>query len=156
MALLENPGNWHQPCILMAVNSCIMKKVLFFSGFIALSACEFYYYDPYANPVSQLEGRYSVNDYSETYNSYISYSIWIVTSNLSAGEVQIDNFYGANIRVIATVSGNKITLFRQTVNGYTVEGSGTVYGNEITFIYSVRDNRGNSRTDFCEATAWRN
>jgi len=133
-----------------------MKKVLFFTGLIGLSACEFYYYDPYSNPVNRIEGRYSVSDYSETYNNYISYAIWIEASNRSMQEVRIDNFYGANIRVYATVSGNKITICRQSANGFVVEGSGTIYGDEISFIYSVRDSRNNSRTDFCEATAWKN
>jgi hypothetical protein len=132
-----------------------MKSMVFMAVLVGLSACEFYYYDPYDNPVSRVEGRYSVSDYSETYNSYIHYTIWIEASNRSTQEVRIDNFYGANIRVYATVSYNKITIWRQTVNGYTVEGTGTVYGNEISFTYSVRDYRSNSRTDFCEATAWR-
>lgn len=133
-----------------------MKNIFFIAVLIGLSACEFYYYDPYANPVSRMEGRYSVSDYSETYNNYISYTIWIEASNRATQEVRIDNFYGANIRVYATVNYNKITIWRQTVNGYTVEGTGTIYGDEISFTYSVRDNWSNSKTDFCEATAWRN
>ncbi len=132
-----------------------MKKVLIFAGLIGLSACEFYYYDPY-NPGYRVEGRYSVNEYSETYTEYYNYTIWVESSNRSVNEIRIVNFYGADVRVYATVNYNKITIHRQTVNGYTVEGTGTIYGDEISFNYSVRNTWSNSRTDFCEATAWKN
>ncbi|QOI97494.1 MAG: hypothetical protein HRU69_08325 [Flammeovirgaceae bacterium] len=132
-----------------------MKNIAFIAVLTGLSACEFYYYDPYSNPVSRLTGRYSVSEYSETYNAWYNYTIWIEPTGYNTQEVRVDNFYDAGMRVYATVSYNKITIWRQTVNGYTVEGTGTVYGDEISFTYSVRDNRTNSRTDFCEATAWR-
>lgn len=132
-----------------------MKNTIFIALLIGLSACEFYYTNPYVNPVGRLEGRYAVSEHSETYNHYLDYTIWITASGYGSQEVRIENFYGADIRVYATVSYNKITIWRQTVNGYTVEGTGTIYGNEITFTYSVRDTWSNSRTDFCEATAWR-
>ncbi|MCK6618251.1 MAG: hypothetical protein L6Q51_11475 [Cyclobacteriaceae bacterium] len=132
-----------------------MKNIAFIAVLVGLSACEFYYYDPYANPVSRIAGRYSVSEYSETYNVWYNYTIRIEPSGYNAQEVRIDNFYDAGVRVYATVSNTKITIWRQTVNGYTVEGTGTVYGDEISFTYSVRDNRSNAHTDFCEATASR-
>jgi hypothetical protein len=60
-----------------------------------------------------------------------------------------------NIRVYAKVTSGRITIRRQTVNGYEIEGVGTIYGGEIEFQYSVRDHYSNRYTDFCEATYYR-
>jgi hypothetical protein len=120
---------------------------------VAVTACEFYYYDPYANPVDRITGRYEVEEYSETYNDFTRYSVWI--DRAGSSEVAISNFYGVNVRVYAMVSGDKLTLYRQTVNGYTIEGTGTVYGSQLELNYSVRDALYGYRTDFCEATARR-
>jgi hypothetical protein len=101
-----------------------------------------------------LVGRYEMEEYSETYNDYTRYTIWIEESSRYSDQVYIDNFYGVDIRVCASIAYDKITIHRQAVNGYEIEGVGTVYGNEISFSYSVKDLYSGARTDFCEATAW--
>jgi hypothetical protein len=130
-----------------------MKKLIYVFLLIGLSACEFYYLEPRNHERDRILGQYEVQEYSETYNLYTYYSIWIEPTN-RYDEVYIDNFYGASIGVYATVSNGKITIYRQTVDGYEIEGVGTVYGNEISMNYRVKDRYTNSRADFCETTAW--
>lgn len=131
-----------------------MKKLLYLFLLIGLSSCEFYYLEPGYNVRDRIVGQYEVEEYSETYNDYTRYSIWIDKSSVYSNQFYIDNFYGADIRVCASISYDKITIHRQVVNGYEIEGVGTVYGDEIEFSYSVRDIVTGTRTDFCEATAW--
>lgn len=131
-----------------------MKKLIYFFLLIGLSSCEFYYLEPRYHERDRLVGHHDVEEYSETYNNYTHYTIWIEESSRYSNEFYIDNFYGVDIRVFASISYHKITIPRQTVDGYEVEGVGTVYGDEIEFSYSVRDIYSGTRTDFCEATAW--
>lgn len=102
----------------------------------------------------RIVGHYEIEEYSETYNDYTRYSIRIDKSSQYSNQLYIDNFYGSDLRVCASISYDKITIRRQVVNGFEIEGVGTVYGNEIEFSYSVRDIYSGTRTDFCEATAW--
>ena len=131
-----------------------MKKLIYLFLLIGLSSCEFYYLEPVYRERERILGSYDVEEYSETYNDYTHYSIWIDKSYSHSNEIYIENFYGADIRVYATISYDRITIPRQVVNGYEIEGVGTVYGDEIDFSYSVRDLYSGTRTDFCEATAW--
>jgi hypothetical protein len=133
-----------------------MKKVILFAALIiGLSSCEFYYLEPRIDERDRLVGRYSIEEYSETYNDITHYTISIHRSGYRSNEVVIDNFYGVDLRIYATVSYDKITIYRQVVNGYEVEGVGTIYGDEISFHYHVKDRYTNSRTDYCESSAWR-
>jgi len=132
-----------------------MKRFLFFiTMLIGLSACEFYYLEPRYDARDRIVGSHDVEEYSETYNDYTYYTIYIERSS-GHGNILIDNFYGVDISVCATVVGDKITIHRQVVNGYEVEGIGTIYGDEIDFHFSVDDLYSSSRTDFCEAIAYR-
>ena len=130
-----------------------MKKLIYLFLLIGLSSCEFYYVEPVYSERDRIIGNYNVEEYSETFRDYTNYSIDIIGSR-GYDEIVIDNFYGAGIRVRATIAYDKITIHRQTVDGYEIEGVGNVYGDEISFSYSVRDVYSGSRTDFCEATAW--
>jgi len=131
-----------------------MKKLFYLLLLIGLSSCEVYFLDPAYSKRDRIVGQYDVEEYSETYNDYTHYSIWIDKSNVYSDQIYINNFYGVDIRVVASISYNSITIHRQVVNGYEIEGVGTVYGDEIEFSYSVRDVVTGTRTDFCEATAW--
>ncbi|MFZ2905095.1 MAG: hypothetical protein WAZ98_02720 [Cyclobacteriaceae bacterium] len=130
-----------------------MKKLLYLFLLIGLSSCEFYYLEPRYDAVNRITGRYNMQEYSETYSEYTTYSIWIEKAG-RYNELTIENFYGADIRVCASLLNDKITIHRQVVNGFEIEGVGTVYGDEIEFSYSVQDLYSGTRTDFCEATAW--
>jgi hypothetical protein len=132
-----------------------MKRLLFFALLIGLSGCEFYYYDPVYDSRERVIGRYDVEEYSETFNDYTSFSVWIERSNNYSDEVWIDNFYAVNISVRAVINYDKLTIPRQVVNGYEVEGVGTIYASSISLSYRVKDLYNNSRTDFLEATAYK-
>ncbi|HEY3430520.1 MAG TPA: hypothetical protein VGK39_07585 [Cyclobacteriaceae bacterium] len=130
-----------------------MKKLIYLFLLIGLSSCEFYYLEPRVTERDRLLGVYDVEEYSETFSDYTHYSISIESSG-GYNSFVIDNFYGVGVRVRASISYDKITIYRQIIDGYEIEGVGTVYGDEISFSYSVRDLQSGSRTDFCEATAW--
>jgi hypothetical protein len=132
-----------------------MKRLLFFALLIGLSGCEFYYYDPVYDSRERVIGRYDVEEYSETFNDYTSFSVWIERSNDYSDEVWIDNFYAVNISVRAVINYDKLTIPRQVVNGYEVEGVGTIYASSISLSYRVKDLYNNARTDFLEATAYK-
>jgi hypothetical protein len=131
-----------------------MKKLIYLFLLVGLSSCEFYYLEPRISERDRIVGQYEIEEYSETYNDYTHYTIWIDKSTQSSNQIYIDNFYGSDLRVRATISYDKITIQRQVINGFEIEGVGTVYGDEIQFSYSVRDVYSGTRTDFCEATAW--
>jgi len=131
-----------------------MKRLVFFSlAVIMLTSCEFYYLEPAYDSRARVVGSHDVEEYSETFNDYTDYSIYIGRSGSS--EIYLDNFYGVDIRVYAMLSNDKIDIYRQVVDGYEIEGVGTVYSNEIQFNYRVKDLVTGVRTDYCEATAWK-
>jgi hypothetical protein len=131
-----------------------MKRLLpiFFLALIAASCG--YYDEPRYDSRDRIIGRYDVEEYSETYNHYTEYSIYILKSGYRR-EIYIDNFYAANIRIYANLDYDRITIPYQIVNGYEIEGAGTVYGSSISMRYRVKDTYTNSYTDFCETNAWR-
>jgi hypothetical protein len=136
-------------------NFAAMKKLLLFSlVLIALTSCDFYYLDPLVDTRNRIIGSHDVEEYSETYNDYTNYSIYIGRSGYS-NEIYIDNFYAVDIRIYASVTANKIDICRLVADGYEIEGVGTIYDGEIQFNYRVKDLITGSRTDYCEATAWR-
>ena len=73
------------------------------------------------------------------------------------GRVQLEGEHDyAGVDVRAEISSGKIFIPRQLVNGYEIEGVGSLYLNEIQFNYKVRDTYTNRIPDYCEATAWVN
>jgi hypothetical protein len=70
-----------------------------------------------------------------------------------AREIYLDNFYAADISVYATLDYDKIDIPYQVVDGYEIEGVGTIYGNEIELSYWVKDRYSDTRADFCETRA---
>jgi hypothetical protein len=70
-------------------------------------------------------------------------------------EDYIDNYYAADIRIYAIVSFDDIRIPFQIVNGYEIEGSGTLYRNELNLKYRVKDRYDRSVADYCETVGWR-
>lgn len=123
-------------------------------GLLALfvSSCYVETVEPRYDPRDRVLGYYDVEEYSQTYNDYTYYSMRISKSGYDR-EVYLHNFYAVDIDVYAVLDYDKITIPFQIVDGYEIEGVGTVYGNELNFNYSVRDRRSNTRKDFCETIA---
>ncbi len=121
---------------------------------IVLTSCDILIVEPAIDYRERITGSYAVEEHSQTYNDYTQYNIFIRKSGHN-DQVIIENFYDAGIDVRATIEYDKIYIDRQMVNGYKIEGVGTVYGNEIQFSYSVTDTWSqHGPTDFCNATAW--
>jgi len=123
---------------------------------LVLSSCEILVVEPMYDVRDQVTGSYRVEEYSQTYNEAIRFTIYIRKSGLgyTSREVIIENFYNANMDVYAEVSSGRINIPRQFVGGYEIEGVGSIFLNEIQFNYKVRDTYTNRIADFCEATAW--
>jgi hypothetical protein len=118
------------------------------------TSCDVYVPEPRYDVRDKVVGRYDVEEYSETYNQVTAYSIYIGRSRYNR-EIYIDDFYASNIRVYAYLDYDRITIPFQIINGYEVEGAGTVYGSSISMHYRVKDTYTNSYADFCETDAWR-
>ena len=121
---------------------------------VLVASCDYYDAEPRYDARDKVVGRYDVEEYSETYNHYTTYSMYIRKSGYGR-EILIDNFYAADIRVYAYLDYDRITIPYQIIDGYEVEGAGTVYGSSISMHYRVKDTYANSYTDFCETDAWR-
>ena len=106
--------------------------------------------DPDFNTRNRVSGSYTMREYSETYNTTYTYRIYVTADN--SKYVQLDNFYDANVTVTGYLNGNRITINRQFVSGYEIEGTGRLEGNELHFTYSVRDTY-QYHKDFCNSVA---
>lgn len=110
--------------------------------------------EPVYDDRDRFVGSYWMEERSQTYNDFTRFSIYIRKSG-NYDEVVIENFYNSGVNVRANVDYDKIYIYRQVVNGYEIEGVGTLYGNEIELSYRVRDTYSyHKTTDFCNATAW--
>jgi len=100
-------------------------------------------------------GYYSVDEYSETYYNYTAYSIRITRSNQGYDVINIDNFYASGLRVKAYLNHDRIRIPYQVVDGFEIEGSGTVLGRTIHLNYSVTDRYEWGPTDYLDAEAYK-
>jgi hypothetical protein len=129
-------------------------KLILFGLLIGLASCDVLIVEPVYDDRDRISGSYKVEEHSQTYNDYTRFYIYIRKSGFNDGII-IENFYDAGVNIRASVVYDKIYINRQIVNGYEVEGVGTLYGNEIQFSYRVRDTYSSHKpTDFCSATAW--
>ncbi|GIL24561.1 MAG: hypothetical protein BroJett042_30740 [Bacteroidota bacterium] len=131
-------------------------RLLFVVLALIISACEITVVEPRYDDRDQVVGSYRLEEYSQSWRVYSNFTINIrkVGTGYGSDEIRIENFYNAGITVMARVYGNSITIPLQYVNGYEVEGSASVYLNEISFTYRVRDTYTRSSPDYCQATAW--
>lgn len=136
------------------VTMYIKRGVFIMLAMFVLSGC--LYVEPTYDYRNDVVGYYQVEEYSHTYNDEIHYYIDIAKSGYSSDAVTISNFYAANISVKAYVSYDKLTIPFQVVNGYEIEGTGTIYGSKLKMNYSVKDRYENDPTDFCEVNAYLN
>lgn len=132
-----------------------MKTLVIFVGvMLTLTGCDLYIVEPRIDYRDHVVGFYEVEEYSQTYGVHTHYGITISKSSYSYGSLRIHNFYGANLTVLADLYNNMITIPEQYVDGYRIEGTGTVVNGYIRFSFSVRDTYSGTRTDFCESEAY--
>lgn len=128
-------------------------KILLLAMVLFLTSCEIII-EPVIDDRDRLVGSYQVEEYSQTFNDYGKFTIRIRKAPGYNSDVIVENFYNANLNVRAEVINDKIYISKQYVDGYEIEGVGTIYFDEIRFSYRVRDTYYYKPTDFCEATAW--
>jgi hypothetical protein len=124
--------------------------------FLPLAGCNVTIVEPRYDGRDRVTGYYDMEEYSQTYNDMTYYTVHVTKSAGDANEVWLSNFYSVDIRVYAYVHGNKITIPFQVVNGYEVEGVGTIHSDSsMDLNYTVKDQYKDSPTDFCDTKAWR-
>ena len=132
-----------------------MKNVIFFTVLVLVAAsCSDYDAEPRYDSRDKFVGYYDVEEFSELYRDMTYYEMRITRSPYER-EVYLDNFYDAGIRVYAIVNYNDITIPLQVVQGFEVEGSGSLYHDELNLRYRVKDLYDHSVSDYCETVAWR-
>lgn len=136
------------------VNRIAMKKLTWFIVLpLLLSACEIIVVDPVFDPRDNLVGSWKLDEYSSSYDASFRYRVYITKTG--GQSIYIENFYDSNITIRAHVSGNRIDIPFQFVNGFEVEGSGTFSGGSLHLQYSVWDEYGDGPTDYCDTEGWR-
>lgn len=132
-----------------------MKNLVSFSLLILLVAsCSDHDAEPRYDSRDKFVGYYDVEEFSEVYRDITYYEMRITRSRYER-EIYLDNFYDAGIRVYAIVRFNDITIPLQEVHGFEVEGSGSLYHDELNLRYRVKDLYDHSISDYCETVAWR-
>lgn len=143
-------------CVTKVLNHKHTKRsLLFLLVLISLASCETYIIES-ERPVrsrDRIIGSHYAEEYSETYNEYYEYSVWISAGNRS-NEIYIENLYLDGLAVYARVSYDAITIPFQVIDGYEIEGVGNIFGDQIDLNYYVRDRYENTVKDFCETTLW--
>jgi hypothetical protein len=132
------------------------RSLVLLFALIGLASCDVYYLDN-ERPVrsrDRIIGSHYTEEYSATYDEYYEYDVW-VSSGSRSNEVYFENLYIDGLSVYATVSYDAITIPFQVIDGYEIEGVGTIYSDQISLNYYVRDRYENTIKDFCEATLWR-
>jgi hypothetical protein len=132
------------------------RSLVFIIALISLASCDTYIVDN-ERPVrarDRIIGSHFTEEYSETYQEYFEYDVWISAGN-RFNEVYIENLYLDGLAVYATVSYDAINIPFQVIDGYEIEGAGTIYSDQISLNFSVRDRYENTIREFCEATLWR-
>lgn len=130
-----------------------MKTIGFVLVALVLASCELTLIDPVFDDRDRITGTYHLEEYSQTYNDFVQYSLFVYRGT-GRHEVRLENFYNANLVVWGELRGDKLYIHRQVVNGYEVEGVATLYNDALELNYRVRDLYNNRPTDFCEARAW--
>lgn len=134
-----------------------MKHLYLLFAFV-LGSCQIILYDDeprYWDDRDDFIGYYEVSEYSETTDLYFDYEVDIVKSCCNDYEILIRNFYDVDLEVRAHVNGYKLTIPRQYIGRYEIEGTGRIDNDRLTLSYVVRNPNQYPSTDFLSANAWR-
>jgi len=134
-----------------------MKKCTFLVGLfmisISFSSCDEVLDLLSDDPRDAFVGEWSVSE-NNSLKSTEFYSVTIEKSSNDSTRVYISNFYaiGNTSSVEATVSGGTITVSNQTVEGFTIEGSGDISINDNGIDWNYTVNHNNGFIDYVTAT----
>lgn len=117
---------------------------------VLMASCDINIIEPRYDHRDQVTGYYDIEEYSETFRDYTYYSLHITKEDYSGSStVYLHNFYGADITVRAYLEYDKLTIPYQVVEGYEIDGTGSLYNDHIDLSYRVKDLYHNSTADFC-------
>lgn len=159
-SLATTSASYLRFCVTNILNCKHAKRsLLFLVVLVSLASCDVYYVDTVdrvtpVRPRDLIIGTHYTEDYSVTYGEYFEYDVFI-SSGSRSNEVYIENLYIDGLAIYATVSYDVINIPFQVIDGYEIEGAGTIYDDQINLNYYVRDRYEGTRKDFCEATIWR-
>ena len=95
------------------------------------------------DPVDKFLGEWKCEESSTVYGPGYNYDVVISRNPANSTEVVIANFYmqGINEKAIALVTGNTLTILKQTICDDTIEieGSGSYRNGEIIMSYTAND-----------------
>jgi len=128
-----------------------MKRLMFaLAALVLMTSCELTVIEPRYDHRDQVTGYYDIEEYSQTYDDYTYYSVHITKDSYHTGIIYLNNFYGADITVEAYLDYDRVTIPYQMVNGYEIEGAGTLHGDHLNLNYRVKDLYNHSAADFCD------
>ncbi len=94
------------------------------------------------NPALELSGTWQCRETSEKLPPS-SYTVSIASSSSSGEEIEVSNFYqlGQARKVRILIQGYYLSIPVQTVDGFTISGTGSVNGrfDQISLTYTVDD-----------------
>lgn len=135
-----------------------MKKgLLILSVLVFLSSCDVWVVEVPYDSRDNFTGRFTVEEYSETYDILTKYNVRIVKdADPYSNAVYIRNFYAVDVEIFGEVNGDRLSIPRQVVDGYIVQGTGRLDYGDLVLSYSVEDTYDNSRlVDFCNTVYFR-
>ena len=117
-----------------------MKKILLgIATIMLISSCDITVIDerPY-DPRDNFLGRFEAEEYSETYDVYSFYNTRISRDvDPYSSVIYMDNFYGLGVEVWAEVIGDRLTIPRQRIGDYIIQGTGRLDYRDVVLSYSV-------------------
>lgn len=134
-----------------------MKKTLLFASLVFFASCDIYLIeDPNGYDDRDLfVGTYNAEEYSRTTGQYYNYTITIRKSWNRHDEVLITNFYGSDLQVYGIIHNAKLTIPLQQVDGYEIEGTGTMRNDYLDMNFVARDLFARPVfADFVDVEAW--
>jgi len=135
-----------------------MKKALLgISLLVLISSCDVVLVEVPFDPRDEFLGSFDTEEYSETLDAWAYYDVFIVKdADPFSNVIYLRNFYGANIEIFGEVNGTRLTIPRQRVGFFMIEGLGRMDFGELVMSYTVEDTDPASRfVDYCSTVSFR-
>src|SRR6187431_1342285 len=106
-----------------------MKTILslVFVSFALVSCTDYYIDETRYDYRERLTGYYDVEEYSDTYNEEVHYSMHVFKNYDTRDGIYFEDFYAAGLTIRAYISNDHIDIPFQVTEGYEVEGYGSFY-----------------------------
>jgi hypothetical protein len=117
---------------------------LLITGILIIQSCEDTN-DKTNDPRDNITDTWQCKETSEVFKQ-TTYTVDITKSSSDSTKILIDNFYqiGPGSKVSAKLNGSGLSIASQTLDGFTISGSGTISSNykTINLTYTVNDGAG--------------